>query len=440
MPLDLERLQQLETEWRNLQPLQAQLEERLWLKLRLEWNYHSNHIEGNTLTYGETKAFLLHDEVSGNHTGREYAEMKGHDLAIELIRKQTATPQEITEADIRNLNQIILKEPFYKEAITLDGQPTRKLITPGRYKEQPNSVRTSTGELFEYVSPTDVPVRMAKLVEAVRNSVRKEGLEFLAALAITHHEFTLIHPFDDGNGRVARLVTNYALLKKGLLPLVIPSDKKSDYLTALRQADGGDPTLLSQFFADQLLWSLELGIRAAKGESLEEPSDIEKEIALFVREQKSGKRQILKKTALVIREFLSGSVEPLFKEFDEKTKKIGELFETRSLVLRADVPINDGPWQNGLKSVIDNLQKKLPGRCGLDLSLQGYLGGTRPFSFIHHLQIEMKDYEFLLFLNGGGNPRLYSEGLSKDIIDKLLNDYLKKLLVEIKNRANRKEL
>src|SRR6201999_1758562 len=115
----------------------------------------------------------------------------------------------------------------------------------GRYKQEPNSVRTATGELFEYAVPMDVPARMAKLVEGVRHGVQRDGLEFFATLAITHHEFTLIHPFDDGNGRVARLVTNYLLLKKDLPPLVIKSELKKDYLSALRQADGGDPKALT---------------------------------------------------------------------------------------------------------------------------------------------------------------------------------------------------
>lgn len=103
---------------------------------------------------------------------------------------------------------------------------------------------------------------------------------------MAHHEFALIHPFDDGNGRVARLLTNYMLLKKGLPPLVVPSVRKKDYLKALERADAGDPGLLADFFAEQLIASLELGIRAAKGESLEPPRDIDKEIELLIEERK----------------------------------------------------------------------------------------------------------------------------------------------------------
>jgi len=56
-----DKLTSLETKWQALQPLTPEHQDRLWQKLRLEWNYHSNHIEGNTLTYGETMLLLLHD-------------------------------------------------------------------------------------------------------------------------------------------------------------------------------------------------------------------------------------------------------------------------------------------------------------------------------------------------------------------------------------------
>ena len=435
MALNLDHLEKLMPEWKSLQPLEASREERLWQKLRLEWNYHSNHIEGNTLTYGETAAFLLHDQVSGTHSGREYDEMKGHDLAIKLVRDLAVSTQELTEVDVRNLNQIILKEPFYKEAITLDRKPSRKLIVPGRYKEDPNSVETSTGEFFEYAAPMDVPSRMTKLTEAIRNCTSKEGLTFMAALAITHHEFTLIHPFDDGNGRVARLLTNYVLLKKGLPPLVIPSEKKKDYLNALRQADGGDHALLADFFTDHLVWSLELGIKAAKGESLEEPSDIEKEIALFVRDQKNQSKKVLKKDASVVQEFLKTSAQLLFDKFDLKTKEIGQLFETRELNFTSNVRVRGTSWQVCLESVcIDQL---VPQHVGLNLSLKGYRGNARHvFGLDQSILIQFHDYEYSISIFGQQiHHTIYAEPLISEKADEIVSDFLKKLLQQIKQQA-----
>ena len=74
---------ELAERWQAAQPLPVEHERRLWQRLRIEWNYNSNHIEGNTLTYGETLLLLIHGRTRGDHLMREYEEMRGHDVAIE---------------------------------------------------------------------------------------------------------------------------------------------------------------------------------------------------------------------------------------------------------------------------------------------------------------------------------------------------------------------
>ncbi|TVR63434.1 MAG: hypothetical protein EA420_07310 [Candidatus Competibacteraceae bacterium] len=84
-----------------------------------------------------------------------------------------------------------------------------------------------------------------------------------ALLARLHHDFIRIHPFDDGNGRVVRLLVNYVLLKVGLLPLVVKSRDRRRYLEVIAFADAGDLRPLGDFFAEALRWSLRLGLEAA---------------------------------------------------------------------------------------------------------------------------------------------------------------------------------
>ena len=108
------------TEWQSLQPLKREDDERLWRKLRLDWNYHSNHIEGNTLTYGETEILLIHGQATGDHVLRDYEEMKAHDVAIEHMRALVAGERPLTEGDICDFNRILIKESFWKDAITPD--------------------------------------------------------------------------------------------------------------------------------------------------------------------------------------------------------------------------------------------------------------------------------------------------------------------------------
>ena len=269
-------LQSLCDQWLSAQPLRKEYEQRMWQRFRLEWNYNSNHIEGNTLTYGETLLLLIHGRTKGQHLLREYEEMRGHDVAIEHVRALAEEERPLTEGDIRDLNRILLKEGFWRVAQTPDGEPTRKWIEPGRYKTQPNHVITAAGELFQFTTPEETPVQMADLVLWLRNEMESPGMGLIQFLALLHHRFTRIHPFDDGNGRVVRLLVNYVLLKACLPPMVIKTRERKRYLETLAMADAGDLEPLQTFFVEALAWSLSLGIRAANS-LIELESEEEKE-------------------------------------------------------------------------------------------------------------------------------------------------------------------
>jgi Fic family protein len=336
MKADFEAIHTMKTEWDALQPLAQEHHRRLWQKLRLEWNYHSNHIEGNTLTYGETELLLIHGATHGNHTIREYEEMKAHDVGIAHVRELAEDQSRlIGETDIRNLNKIILKEPYWKPAQTSEGQATRKQIIPGEYKTTPNNVITATGELFEFAAPSDVPSRMQALVQWLEQTLSAEDPPILPLIAKLHHEFVLIHPFDDGNGRVARMLVNYVLMRQGYPPVIVPTERKKDYLAALRLADAGDITELENFLGTCVIRSLELGIKAAKGESIEEPSDVEKKVTIFAREQmarRSGKTLDVEGVRLTV----DASVIPFVEKLTTRLKTLEPLFS------RLDVRVQDG--------------------------------------------------------------------------------------------------
>jgi Fic family protein len=334
---DISVLDAMKAEWDALQPLAPDREKRLWRKLRLEWNYHSNHIEGNTLTYGETELLLLHGQATGDHALREYEEMKAHDVGIEHLRRLASDRERpLSEGDIRDLNRIILKEAFWKPAQTADGKPSRKEIIPGQYKTSPNNVLTATGEVFEFASPEDTPPRMQVLVQWLGDEITSGVLHPIALASKLHHDFVLIHPFDDGNGRVARLLVNYVFLRYGYPPIVIRSEDKAAYLTALRKADAGELETLIDYLAAALRGSLSLGIRAAKGESIEELSDVEKELALFVRAQQASKGNEKTPTRQTIAELIEVSLKPFIEKVEATLLKLRPLF--RSL----EITVQDG--------------------------------------------------------------------------------------------------
>jgi Fic family protein len=280
---NLDIVDSLLQELKQLQPINPENKRKLDKKFRLEFNYNSNHIEGNTLTYGETELLLIFDDTRGSHTMREYEEMKAHDVAYQLIEEWAKdTERPLTEQNIKNLNEIILVRPFWKDAITPDGQQTRRLIKVGSYKEYPNSVRLANGEIFDYASPTETPILMNELIEWYRDE--ESGLHPVTLATMLHYKFVRIHPFDDGNGRVSRLLMNFILLKNGFPPVIIKSKDKTNYLNALHDADTGNYETLINYIAEQLIWSLQISIKAIKGENIDEPDDLDKKLALLEKE------------------------------------------------------------------------------------------------------------------------------------------------------------
>ena len=332
----------------ELKPLKAEDQTRLDKKFRLEFNYNSNHLEGNTLTYGETKLLLFFGDTTGNHNIREYEETQAHDVAYRLIETWAKdTEHTLTEKDIKELNAIILVRPFWKDAQTPDGQHTRREIQIGQYKAYPNSVRLQNGEMFHYASPTDTPIKMSELLDWYRNA--QTEMHPIELAAMLHYKFVCIHPFDDGNGRISRLLMNYVLLKNNYPPVIIKSADKANYLRALHFADIGEPEKFVQYISEQLLWALELSIKAAKGESLEEEDDFMKEIELIKRRVKI---KDVPKSPTIVYDTFAEVDEKIWKSLLSVLAHFDELFsETRNFHY-----VNDINEDNIRSSIIPPIQ------------------------------------------------------------------------------------
>ncbi len=355
--MDSQALASAISEWRERRAtMREEHEERLWRKLRLEWNYNTNHIEGNTLTYHETELLLIHGRTAGGHPMRHYEEMKAHDVAIDHTRHLADAERVLGEGDIRDLNKILLKEPFWQTAGTPDGQQTRKRIVPGEYKTQPNHVRTATGELHRFAEPEETPVLMERWTAKLQRDLTRSEYPLPLFLAESHWSFLRIHPFDDGNGRTARLLTNYVLLRSGLPPMVIKSAERDRYIGALQNADVGRMEPLARFMLENVLWSLGLAIRAAKGESIRESEDVGKEIALFVRRHRAGKPRA--SDVELLDDVVSQRIRPTLDRVKKELEPLDELFATSSWQFSVEhgqrgvvqgVGILDGPLWESIK-------------------------------------------------------------------------------------------
>ncbi len=267
-----------------LRPLAPEQEARVLQKFRLEWNYNSNAIEGNSLTLGETRSLLLHGLTAAGKPMRDHLDIKGHNEAVVALEEFVRSEYPLTEQFVREMHQLLLGEPYHTPAQTAGGQPTRKLIVPGRYKTSPNNVLTATGEMFYFASPEETPGRMTDLVDWYRAEEAAPTLHPVALAAEFHYRFVRIHPFDDGNGRMSRLLMNLILLRHGYPMTVIQAADRNRYLAALAEADAGEPEPFLRFIIENVEASLRLIIRAARGESIDEPSDLDKKLALLKKQ------------------------------------------------------------------------------------------------------------------------------------------------------------
>ncbi|MDO5665230.1 MAG: Fic family protein [Bacteroidia bacterium] len=292
----MKSIENLYKEWLNLQPLKLDDRKRLDNKFMLEFNYNSNHLEGNTLTYGQTKLLFMFGKTAGNASIRDYEEMKAHNVGLELMRREALDKtRPLTEAFIRELNRIILVEDFKKP--NKDGTGLYE-IKVGVYKTRPNSVITATGEEFHYASPEETPAMMTELIHWYNKEENLNKLNPIELASLLHYRYIRIHPFEDGNGRIARLLINYVLLRHNYPLIIIKTEDKANYLNILNvcdievgltPSDGANAQLediqpFVEYIKNQTEFSLNLSIKAAKGESIDEKGDWKKKLALKVKE------------------------------------------------------------------------------------------------------------------------------------------------------------
>lgn len=209
-----------------LSGLDEDLKNSLLQQLRDLWTYTSTAIEGNTLTLGDTH-FLLEEglTVSGKPL-KDHQEVIGHARAIDLFYQSLSRP--LNETIIFDLHKAVQTEvvaDIYKPN--------------GAWKVEPNGVYaiSSSGQqaYIEYALPKAVPILMDELISEVNAFDNAAILQENAhrIYAKIHMGFAHIHPFWDGNGRLARLLANIPLLKAGLPPLMIPLEKRRNYIEVL---------------------------------------------------------------------------------------------------------------------------------------------------------------------------------------------------------------
>ena len=210
---DFKKLDELKLKLDSFRPLDLSIVKNLHEDLVLRWTYHSNAIEGNTLTLKETKVALEGITIGGK-TLREHFEAINHKDAILFMEDLAQKEDKLSEYSIKQIHSLILKN--------IDDENkgkyrTTNVIISGAEHKPPQS--------FEVQS------QMQEFIKKYNENITK--LHPIELASFVHIEFVKIHPFIDGNGRTSRLLMNLELIKAGFPPVVIELEDRLEYYKAL---------------------------------------------------------------------------------------------------------------------------------------------------------------------------------------------------------------
>ena len=230
----LNQIDSLQQEINRFRPFPPVFLKQLEDYYKIGLTYSSNAIEGNSLTESETKVVIEDGLTIGGKPMKDHFEAVGHAEAFKQLfnlSKQTG----FCEEDIKNLHKL-----FYQKIDELQA---------GVYRQEQVII---TGSKYSCSAPRDVPHLMAKFVIDALDFLGK--LHAVEAVAIIHKNFVFIHPFIDGNGRIARLLMNLCLLQKGYQITIIPPILRVKYIEYLEKAHINDEDF-KIFIAERVLES-----------------------------------------------------------------------------------------------------------------------------------------------------------------------------------------
>ncbi|HEX5462242.1 MAG TPA: Fic family protein [Steroidobacteraceae bacterium] len=189
------------------------------------------------------------------------AQLRAYDYVLDFVTQK----QPIAEVWIRALHEQLCGAQTHYKVRTPAGDVEAPLVH-GQYKTDPNHVLTRSGQIHLYAPVNETAPEMQRLVEILRSSEFSE-LHPIDQAAYAHYAFVAIHPFPDGNGRMARALSSIYTYREYRVPLLVTVDQKSRYFATLEAADDGNYLPTRSFMRDRVVDSILLladGVRAAK--------------------------------------------------------------------------------------------------------------------------------------------------------------------------------
>ncbi|MYA10477.1 MAG: Fic family protein [Gemmatimonadetes bacterium] len=240
-------------------------------RLKREWAIETGLIERvYTLTRGITELLIergLREElIPSSATDRDPAlvfdMIQDHAAAVDGLFDFVKQERQLSTSYIKELHSVLLAHQHTASARDIFGRRVEMALTRGEYKKRPSNPVRPDGLVHEYCPPEQVASEMDSLL-AMHLEHGEGGVAPEVEAAWLHHRFTQIHPFQDGNGRVARALATLVMIRAGWLPLVVTDEGRADYIDALEAADEGDLAPLVQLFAEIQRRAFEGAIDAA---------------------------------------------------------------------------------------------------------------------------------------------------------------------------------
>ena len=226
-------------------------------RLHREWAIETGIIERiYTIDEGVTKlliqhgidaSFISHDDGNGKSPEQITGIIKDHQEAVEGLFEFVRQERTLSTSFIKDIHHLMTRKQEHADGVDQFGRPTKIALRHGDYKQRPNNPTRSDGSVHEYCPPDHVAAEMDQLI-LIHADHRERGIQPDLSAAWLHHRFAQIHPFQDGNGRVARALASLIFIQEGWFPLVVTSPDRQKYLSALERADAGELGPLVELF------------------------------------------------------------------------------------------------------------------------------------------------------------------------------------------------
>lgn len=369
---DLPELRALTTVW---QEKKSQLEndgayKEFIKKLQREWAIETGIIERlYTLDRGVTEVLIeqgIESSIISHGSGISQPEadhiqalINDHMGIVEGLFGYVKGEEPLTEHFIRGLQAQFTAHQDYTEAVTESGEIIRVTLCKGEYKTLPNNPKRPDGAVHAYCPPELTKEEMESLVRMYRSAESSYTPEIKSAWL--HHRFTQIHPFQDGNGRVARALASLVFLRDGLFPLVVRDSDRKEYIGALETADAGDLKPLVTFFArrqkEAILKALGLEQQVQQSKYAEQIIDSALELlkARFTKEKQ--KVSIVYRHADKLFEIVESKFKDLVATLDAQLRALTPPYQPKYHA-RENSATNDSPQRHYFQKQIVDIAKQ----------------------------------------------------------------------------------